>query len=205
MSEDFPIKRTRAHVELFVLAGIIIFCALATHERNTVWNTGFSLWLDVVRKSPQKARGHVSLGAEYYKRNMFAQAAAEYKTALRLEPDAMESIPVHYDLAIICQRMGLIDLAIAKYKEFLKSAQVCSLWVACDKIGRYIPETHNNLGVCYFAKKEIKYAIREFEQVLAMNPDHKDARYNLRIVRSKLKEPDGNCPHKGCSGAHPEN
>lgn len=188
MSNDLPKRRKGAYIKLFVLTGIVIFYALATYQRNALWKTGFSLWSDVTRKSPQKARGHVSLGAEYYKKNMFAQAAAEYKTALRLEPDAMESIPVHYDLAITCQRMGLIDLAVAEYKEFLKSAQVCSLWVACHKIARYIPETHNNLGVCYFAKKEIRNAIREFKQVLAMNPDHKDARYNLLIVRSKLKE-----------------
>jgi len=192
MSKGLPIKRTQAYIELVVLTGIIMFYALATYQRNTVWKTGFSLWLDVTRKSPQKARGHLCLGSEYYTKNIFAQAAAEYKTSLRLAPDATENIPAHYYLGVTYQRMGLFDPAIAEYKEFLKCAPLSSLSMACHKIGRYIPETHNNLGVCYFFKNDIKQAVREFEQVLAMNPDHKDARYNLRIVRSKLKDADGN-------------
>ena len=191
MSKGLPINRTQVYIELVVLTGIIMFYALATYQRNTVWKTGFSLWLDVTRNSPQKARGHRGLGEEYYDKNMFAQAAAEYKTSLRLEPNAMENIPVHYHLGVTYQRMGLFDLAIAEYKEFLKCAPLSPLSMACHKIGRYIAEAHNNLGGCYFFKNDSKQAVREFEQVLAMNPDHKDARYNLRIARSKLKEADG--------------
>lgn len=53
-----------------------------------------------------------------------------------------------------------------------------------------------------FFKRRLKQAIREFEQVLAIDPDHEDARYNLHIVRSRQKKRYGNGSFSGSSGPH---
>ena len=52
-----------------VLFGLItVVFAGAAYQRNTVWQNEVSLWEDIVRKSPNKARGHNNLGAAYDKK-----------------------------------------------------------------------------------------------------------------------------------------
>jgi tetratricopeptide (TPR) repeat protein len=58
----------------------------AAYARNTVWHGEERLWKDAVRKSPHKARPHVSLGVAYFDQGRLDEAIREYQTALKFNP-----------------------------------------------------------------------------------------------------------------------
>lgn len=47
-----------------------------------------------------------------------------------------------------------------------------------------------NLGNAYFQQKEYEKAIQTYEQVLAEQPDHQDARYNLALAQQQIQPPE---------------
>lgn len=51
-------------------AAVVVVLALATYQRNNVWQDDRSLWSDVVAKSPMKARGHNGLGHAYLEEDL---------------------------------------------------------------------------------------------------------------------------------------
>jgi hypothetical protein len=66
------------------LAGILV---ALTFARNVVWLSPVTLWLDAADKSPNKARAHANLGAEYHKADRLNDALVEHCRALELAPD----------------------------------------------------------------------------------------------------------------------
>ena len=54
------------YIEVAVLMGLVIVLGAAAHQRNLVWEDDFSLWSDVVKRSPCKARGYNEIGMYYY-------------------------------------------------------------------------------------------------------------------------------------------
>lgn len=47
----------------------VVVLSIATYQRNTVWHDEITLWEDVVKKSPNKARGYNNLGNLYMDKN----------------------------------------------------------------------------------------------------------------------------------------
>ncbi len=88
-----------------------------TYQRNTVWKDDFSLWSDVVKKSPAKARPHNNLGVSYTEKSLIEKAIVETKEALRLKPDFINA---HISLGNAYMKIGLTDMAILQYKEALR-------------------------------------------------------------------------------------
>jgi tetratricopeptide (TPR) repeat protein len=102
---------------LAVLAVIIVALGVATYQRNTVWQTGVTLWEDVVAKSPNKARAHNILGFAYARERLFDQAREQYLIALRLQPDYFES---YFNLGVLYLEMGRRDDARTAFESVLK-------------------------------------------------------------------------------------
>lgn len=176
------------NIELLVLTSIILICSYATYKRNLIWKTDLSLWTDVLKKSPNKARSHNNLGVYYSRGKAYKQAVRELKEALRLKPHYYYA---HFNLGVVYQNIGLYNQAIVQYREALHPKPKDLYGHHYKKIGRFrlkpfVADIHNNLGVCYFAKGLVEDAISEFEQAIRINPDHADAHYNLGIIY-KLK------------------
>ncbi|MBJ6750433.1 tetratricopeptide repeat protein [Geomonas anaerohicana] len=91
------------------LALLVTVSAGAAYARNTVWETPVSLWRDNVRKSPQKARSHFSLGValadtlppwhtddvnlmllpmDARQNEVLGEVVREFQTAARLDPQS---------------------------------------------------------------------------------------------------------------------
>lgn len=86
-----------------VVAGILI---ALTFARNLVWLSPVTLWLDAAEKSPNKARPHANLGAEYQRADRLRDAIAQHCRALELAPDD----PVATDnLELALTRLGTYD------------------------------------------------------------------------------------------------
>jgi tetratricopeptide (TPR) repeat protein len=76
-----------------------------THARNEVWMSEISLWRDVVKKSPNKARAHINYGKTLlnYGYGSNEEVKKEFTIASRLCPDC--TLP-YYNLAIVYFREG---------------------------------------------------------------------------------------------------
>ena len=91
----------------------------ATHARNEVWRSEVSLWRDVVKKSPNKARAHNNYGMALYMvwRQMSENAKQEFEIASRLSPNW--EIP-YYNLAIAAYQEGDYQRAVALYRKAIE-------------------------------------------------------------------------------------
>jgi len=180
-------RKALSWIELVVLVGLVFLYGWATYERNFVWETGYSLWLDVTRKSPLKARPHQNLGVGFYNKGEYSQAIAEFKEAIYLDPYNPEP---HYKLGVVYQRIGLFNLAISEYDKFLGFEQKHPRASYSSYLDTYVAKAYNNLGVCYFNKGEIDKAIEEFKKALRQDPYLSDALYNLGIATKKREQVD---------------
>jgi tetratricopeptide (TPR) repeat protein len=148
------------------LGGMIVLYSIATYQRNRVWQDELSLWSDVVQKSPNKARGHVNLGATYIDQDRLDEAIRECITALALQPGFAEA---HYNMGLIYYKQGKIPDAFGKFE-------------AAIKLKPDYAEAHNNLGLVYKATRRLDDAIREYNAALSINPDYAEAHSNLGVI-----------------------
>jgi hypothetical protein len=99
---------------LFLVTGLII----ATRARNEVWRGKETLWLDVVKKSPNKLRGYFHLGMYYADKGKTEEAMAWYKKAILINP---LSTFAHFKLGKLYDKKGDMDSAISEFTLALKS------------------------------------------------------------------------------------
>ncbi|MBI4690441.1 MAG: tetratricopeptide repeat protein [Nitrospirae bacterium] len=92
-----------------LLTSIIIAFSIATYQRNTLWKNEVNLWEDVVKKSPNKARGHNNLGADYKIKGQYDKAIKHFQIAVRLRPDYTGA---YINLIDTYRDQGKIDEAI---------------------------------------------------------------------------------------------
>jgi len=156
------------------MGGLIILFSIATYQRNRVWLDELSLWSDVVHKSPNKARGHVNLGATYIDQDRLDEAIRESNIALALQPGFAEP---YYN-------MGLID-----YKKG-NPADALSKFEAAIALKHDYAEAHNNLGLVYKALKRPDDAIREYDTAISINPDYAEAHSNLGVIYKEMGKYD---------------
>lgn len=102
----------------FVMAVIVTGLSVAARARNEVWRDKETLWLDVVRKSPGKLRGHIHLGMYYAENGNPGEAELWYKKALKVNPS---SDFAHYKLGKLYEKNGDMDSAISEYAMAQKS------------------------------------------------------------------------------------
>jgi len=76
-----------AKVVMPVMILAVIILSVTAHARNMIWRNEVTLWEDVVKKSPYKARPHTNLGSYYEKQERLDDAVREYQTAIKLQPD----------------------------------------------------------------------------------------------------------------------
>jgi protein O-mannosyl-transferase len=94
-------------------AVLAVLCVL-TYRRNAVWENSFTLWSDVVSRSPNHARAHMNLGVAY--QDWMKQpdhAAEEYRTALRLDPSLFTAA---YNLGLVYDELGQNADAVRYYR-----------------------------------------------------------------------------------------
>ena len=198
-------NQTKAAAKVFVPAMILVVISLSVtaYARNIVWSDEITLWEDVVKKSPYKARPHYHLGAAYEKQGRLDETIREYRTAISLNPHFAQG---HYNLGVVYQKQGHLDDAITEYQTAIKlrpnQPEIHNnLGVAYEKQGRLddamkeyqtaielkpdYADAHNNLGVVFQKQGHLDDAIREYETAINLNPDYADAHYNLRLAHKK--------------------
>ena len=197
-------SRTISGKVIFVI--IIGFLATAAFARNSVWKNEYTLWKDVVQKSPNKAMPHVNFGNAFVRRGKLDYAEKEFKLALNVNPRDTRAIN---GLAVIYLKQKNYDEAIrlfeilakdkpneAPFQSNLGAAYMEKglLDEAIESFRRAInvapafPDAHNNLGLAYKKKGKLAMAKEEFEKALQSSPEHIDAKRNLNEVMQLMEK-----------------
>lgn len=116
-----------------------------------------------------KADAYHKLGLLYYEMGMTETAEKEFRNVLKLIPLYFDA---YYNLGVIYMDRGLWDRAISE----LESA--VSLARGSDKLTK----TRNLLGTAYTRKGFIEEGIKNFQEVLKINPGDTEARENLKAA-----------------------
>jgi len=161
-------------VDWLILFFVILPFSIGTYQRNSVWKDEIVLWLDCVKKAPQKERTHHNLGFAYYELEQWDDAEREFKEALRLNPQYALSM---YNLGLVFYKRGLMDKAIHYYKEAIEYDSGFS-------------DSFYNLGITYYQKGLYKDAIEAYERLLGGKPDYENGHNSLGLAYKGLKKWD---------------
>jgi tetratricopeptide (TPR) repeat protein len=194
---------------LFFL-GVLVFLVFAFSfgaiQRNLVWKNEFTLWTDVMKKSPRKDRTHYGLGFALDNMGYYDEALKEYKETLRINPQQFQALN---DLGGILLRRRQYDEAIGYFRRSLAAKPDYLLAMGnlarayegkgdmdqavkeAERMARAAPtnyEIHNFLGTYYAKVGKLDKAIAEFEEAVRLNSRYQSARMNLEIARKKKEQ-----------------
>jgi tetratricopeptide (TPR) repeat protein len=183
--------------EILVFALVIGLLVLGAYSRNRVWTDDVDLWMDVVKKSPNKARPYVNLGYAYLNAGAYDQALEWSERALQIDPrDAF----AYYNLSAVYHKRGDLKQAILMGEKaleidptfnmayytmggiYFEDKQYEKAEVAYKKFVQvypYFPEVHNLLAVVYAAQRRFDKAAEALESELQVNPYQPLAHLNL--------------------------
>jgi len=157
-----------------VLGFIIISYAFLTYQRNKVWSDDFTLWGDVVLKSPHKARGYSQLGTAFSAQGNLTQAMSEYNKAIDLDPNDVQS---HNDRGNIYAEQGNDDKALIDFSKAIE-------------LSPNFAEPYYNRGIILSNKGDYSKAIADYDKAIDINPNYADAYNNRAVSYFELKQYD---------------
>jgi protein O-mannosyl-transferase len=162
-------------VAMGILAILTISNSCLAYERNKVWKDDLSMWNDIVKKSPDKARAVTSRGLAYAELGQWEKAVADYTRALQIDPKA------HYTLisrGLAYKNMGRFDDAMADYTSAIAINPADAI-------------TFCNRGVSYFMLGEREKAIADFSRAIELDPGLTDAYSNRGAAFLETGQWDG--------------
>lgn len=145
-------------------SALLIILAILSVERNTVWTDDGTLWLDTIRRSPQKARGYNELGLHAIQAHNYELAIDAFTRSLGIDP----YLPHAYiNLGLAYEGLNRTDMAIRTYEK------------AMD-IDPGDPTAYYNLGLLYYrVKKDRQKALGLFLKARDLNPLEPDVHQHL--------------------------
>jgi tetratricopeptide (TPR) repeat protein len=160
-----PKRKWHKWVTALIIPLLLLF-SYWTYERASVWLKPIALYMDILKKSPHKARPHIGIGRAYEKSGKLDDALSEYKKALSISPHYPKA---HFNLGNVYRKKGMMGEAISEYKKALA-------------IQPNYAKAHNNLSVTYFYKGNFKLAVAHCDRAIAL-------RYNVKPKLLELLKP----------------
>jgi tetratricopeptide (TPR) repeat protein len=152
-------------------AACLLICAVsgwATWQRNKVWATDESLWLDVTVKSPRNGRGLMNYGLTQMEKGDYRRAL-EYFTRARIYTPAYYSLEINLGIA----NGGLQQHAAAE-QHFQKAIALApNLAESYFFHGRWLRE-----------RNRLPEAVAQLERAVSLNSDYLSARYLLMQIHA---------------------
>jgi tetratricopeptide (TPR) repeat protein len=183
-----------------VFSIIVMVYSCLTIVRNTVWKTNLSLWRDVVKKSPAKARPNINLGIAYCRLLKPLRAIEQFTIAIKLEP---ENEKIYYNRAKVYLSNNKVDEAVLDLNqsillnnEFaeafdsrggakLRLNQLDAAITDCSIAIELLPELESawfTRSKAYLFKGEIERALNDLNVVIDFHPDFVAALINRALV-----------------------
>ncbi len=165
MLYHFLLKKNSA-ILVIIIVSVVSWFSFLTYQRNKIWKNDYTLWSDVVRKSPQKWRPNNNLGNYLFSQGRYEEAVEMFKKALQIKPDDPNE---HNVLGSVYLHLKRFDEAAREFK------------MALSLNPMHIEARYNLGGVLSFQGK-VNEAIEEYKKLLSINPTYIDAYYNLGII-----------------------
>lgn len=147
--------------------------AYGTIQRNKVWNSEESLWLDVSVKSPKNGRGLMNYGLTHMAKGNYEIALEYFKKADKLSPNYYT---LHINLAIL---YGAIQNH-TKAEEYFKSA---------INLNANSPSPEYYYGRYLSNQKKYQEAEKHLEKALENSPNHIQSKKLLTNISNMLVSP----------------
>lgn len=165
-------KNMKVALTIFLL--IVGVNSVLTYSRNKVWQNDFSLWSDVVKKSPNKARPWNNLARYYLDKKNYQKAFIGYNKSIEINPDFFEAV---YGRGILFQEIGDYEKAIADLSHAIEIEP-----------GYF--EAYNNRGFIYTMMHQYEKAFADFTMAIKINPNSEKVYNNLGLFYINLNEYD---------------
>ncbi len=188
----FKDKNLKALVIVFIV--MILFCSVLTYRRNAAWKNKFTLWADVIKKSPQKVRAYNDRGNTYAFMGRFNEALADYNKVIEIDLnqiaalqqktaqdvkrgvsgyDGYKLIAARATLAIAFFNRGLLFMDTGNFK------QAISDFNKALEINPALAAPYHNRGMSYVGIEDYDNALSDFTKAIEINPTDAGA-YNNR-------------------------
>ena len=147
---------------LAAAAGLILAaCLFLTHEQLDFWRDDESLFSHAVAVTRDNDIAHINLGFALQKEGRNAEAMAEFRKALQIDPDRVET---HNNIATLLDQAGRLEEAVAEYREAIR-------------LNPNATPAHNNLGVVYGELGRFDDAMKEYAESARLDPSDWHAPY----------------------------
>jgi tetratricopeptide (TPR) repeat protein len=107
----------RQKLFMVTFAGIVAGYALLTINRNLVWKTPTTLWSDVIKKSPNKARGYNNRGIMYNESKSYDLALNDFNKAIALQPTGFDPCRSLQQPRIIASSSAAISTSLGRLRQ----------------------------------------------------------------------------------------
>ena len=180
---------------------VIISCySVLTYIRNFIWQDELTLWSDVMRKSPNKARPYNNRGVAYDKLGNFIQAVSDYNEAIARDPNSANA---YNNRGVTCGKQGNSVQAISDYSKAIainpnyanaynnrgvthynqgNFIQSISDHTKAIKIDPNHFEAYNNRGVTYGRQNNLIQAVSDYTKAIRINPIYANSYYNRGLI-----------------------
>ena len=190
-----------------IIGMIVLLYSIGTINRNPVWKDDYSLWADVVDKSPENATAHGYLGYALYSQGRIDDSIVQYQTSLNMNPNLFNS---HMNLGVAYHAKNWFYQAIQQFMLALKLnpssidahiniadaiAKIGSIDKAVEeyqiaiKLDPSSARAHHGLGVIFGNAGLYDKAIEQFEITLQLDPTNQIYRSDLDKVYNVKKSP----------------
>jgi tetratricopeptide (TPR) repeat protein len=156
-----------------IACALILLLSYGTFQRNKVWQDEISLWADVVKKSPGKARPYTNLAVAQTKHNMLDEARQNYLKAIELNPIFFKA---HFELGNLLEKQGKSEEAIEYFRNAIR-------------INPHYVKAYNSLGMAFLKQDQRQAALDYFRKALQINPNFSKAHNNLGVALLKQGKP----------------
>ncbi|WPD21122.1 MAG: tetratricopeptide repeat protein [Candidatus Electrothrix scaldis] len=137
-----------------------------TYERNTVWQSGITLWQDSVEKSPSKPRPHESLAYYLEKEGRDYESLQHYLNVAKLTPDN----PIAWN------NVGNLYMKTGQFKAAANS------YSAALRLRPDYKDAHNNIGNALSRQGRFKEAVEHYKKTLQF--DEKSAKVHTNLANA---------------------
>lgn len=196
--------RYGARAAAAVASAVILMLAAQSYAQTATWRSSEALWTHAVSVTRGNARAHNLLGAVYGNTGRVTEAEAQFKEALRLQPDLGERIHIYPNLARALMAQGKIDEAVPHFQQartvkpqdaalaseagfaYLganRPDEAITAWRDAVRLDPGQEQAWFALGMTLAASGRATEARQAFGEVLRINPSRQDAAAALERLR----------------------
>lgn len=166
-----------------VLLLLVALLAVATFQRNKVWNDELLLWEDTSKKSPDKSRVLNNLATSYISCGLPEEAAAPLLRAVEKQPGATDNLN---NLGALLDQLPMYRGRYTNGRQYLYAGTRVNMRF----LNNWFANTQNNLGLVYEHLGNKVSAKAKFKFSATLDPTNEFAWGNLFLESIALKDRD---------------